>query len=144
MSLQFSSLNPRRRGYLRLGHAVNPQPRLASRPVPGLTFSMGARSQLPCWLRSQTEVPTPPLGFGGFLAADQFFGKGGNGLCSSDSRNNLNSLRDAEGDLPSLVSLIAFRINWRSVWALIVGLCSINLDNVWLSPSISRSRQVST
>jgi len=69
--------------------------------------------------------------------------KFGSGVCSCASFSNLNNFRDAEGAFPSFASLLVLRINWRRVWALIVGLCSINAAKAWLSPSISRSRQAS-
>ena len=41
------------------GHAVNPWPRPASRPVPGLTSSMGARARLPVSHGPETVDHTP-------------------------------------------------------------------------------------
>ncbi len=69
--------------------------------------------------------------------------KVGSDVCASASRKNLNSLRDAVGGFPSLASLLALRINWRKVCALILGYCSINAESTSFPPSINLSRQAS-
>ena len=144
LSLVNPLFKPRRYGYLPLRLAVNP--------------SMGARSQPPCRLRSQREVaarprppsqPVPgftlsPLVIVGFRAVAQFFEIGGSRFRSSDSRSNLNNLRDAEGGFPSLASLFALRINWRRVCIFISGFSSSNLDRAPSLSSINLSRQAST
>jgi len=103
---------------------------------------------------SRESTRYPRSGFwilvGGSSSADRDLGElisynnGGNRLCSSLSRNNLNNLRAAAGGLPSLASLLALRINWRRVCALKAGNCSSNSDKAWSLPAIKLSRQAST
>ena len=128
--LRSAPIDPRRHGYLPLRHAASP--------------SLGRSvADIPVGSRSQGEVPVSPLRGGDSFVSGQFFGKAGSGFCSSVSRNNLNSLRDAAGGFPSFASFLALRINWRNVCTLISGLCSRNSDKSWSSPSTNRSLQAS-
>ena len=114
--------------------------------------SMGARSQHPCWLRSQKGIDTPSLGHVLRLAIGrpllmrlfgQVFGIGGSGFSMSDSRNSLNNFLAAAGGLPSFSSFLALRMSWRRVCAFSVDVCSNRLDKSWSVPSTRRSLQVS-